>query len=139
MICRLVIITIIIVNSPNDFTSHYLITMACVVTDLIHQFLKPYGDRYLNLFDGAILHLAILVSFLLLVEFFDIFDSNLVIGTAYILVLLPLVSLVALKLLIHRKKIKTMIVYCSTHSNKVPCLRTTYPWFARPYYGRIGL
>jgi len=110
MICRLVIIIIIVVNSPNDFTTHYLIITACVIMALIHQLLKPYRDYYLNLFDGTILHLTILVSFLPLVEFFDSFDSNVVIGTAYVLVLLPLVGLITMKLLIHRKNLRKMII-----------------------------
>ena len=81
---------------------------------LIHQLLKPYAHHYLNLFDGAILQLTILVSFLSLVEFFDGFDSNLVVGTVYALVLLPLVGLIIMKLLIRRMKIRKMIVYCHT-------------------------
>ena len=113
MICQLVITVIIIVNSPNDFTTHYLIIIACVIIALTHLLLKPYRDNYLNLFDGAILHLTILVSFLPLVEFFDSFDLNVVIGTAYVLVLLPLVGLITMKLLIHRRDIRKMINYCS--------------------------
>ena len=114
MICRLVIIVIVIVNSPNDFTTHYLTIIACVVMDLVHQFSKPYANNSLNLFDGAILHQTILVSFLPLVEFFDSFNSTLVTGTMYVLVLLPLVSLITVKVLIHRENIKNMIIYCST-------------------------
>ena len=109
-ICRLVIIVIIIVTSPNDFTAHFLIITACAVMASLHQLLKPYADNILNLFDGAILHLTILVAFLPLVEFFDSFDTNLVTGTVYVLVLLPLVSLITIKLLIHRRK---LIIYCS--------------------------
>ena len=112
MICRLVIIIIIIINSSSDFIAHYLIITACVVINLIHQLLKPYADNNLNLFDGVILNLTILVSVLSLVEFFDSFDSNLVTGTVYALVLLPLVALITLKLLIHRRKIRKVIVYC---------------------------
>ena len=112
MICRLVIIVIIIFNSPNDFTTLYLIIIACVVTDLIHQLLRPYRDNSLNLFDGAVLHLTILVSFLPLVEFFDSLDPNLVTGTAYVSVLLPMVGLIAMKLVIHRRNIRKMIGYC---------------------------
>ena len=113
MICRLVITVIIIVNSPNDFTTHYLIIIACVIIALTHQILKPYRDKYLNLFDGAVLQLAILVSFLPLVEFFNSFDSNVVTGTAYVLVLLPLVGLITMKLLIHRSDIRKLLIYCS--------------------------
>ena len=112
MICRLVIIVIIIVNSPNDFTTLYLIIIACVVMTLTHQLLKPYRDDCLNLFDGAVLHLTILVSFLPLVEFFDSLDPNLVLGTVYVSVLLPLVGLITVKLVVHRRNIINMIDYC---------------------------
>ena len=114
MICRLVIIIIIIVNSPNDFTAHYFIITACVITALLHQHCKPYADNYLNFFDGNILHLTILISFLPLVEFFDSFDSNLITGTIYVLLLLPLMGLTIMKLWIHRNNIRMMIVYCNT-------------------------
>ena len=114
MICRLVIIIIVIANSPNDFTTHYLTIIACVVMALVHQFSKPYANNSLNLFDGAILHQTILVSFLPLVEFFDSFNSNLIIGTMYVLVLMPLITLITMKVLMHRESIKNMIIYCST-------------------------
>ena len=113
MICQLVIIVIVIVSSPNDFTTHYLIITACVIMALVHQFSKPYAYNSLNLFDGAILHQTILLSVLPLVEFFDSFNSTLVTGTMYVLVLLPLGSLIAIKILIHRGNIKNLIVYYS--------------------------
>ena len=113
MICRLVIIVIVIIHSPNDFISYYLIIIACIVLDFIHQLSKPYTNNHLNSFDGTILHLAILISFLPLVEFFDNFDLTLAVGIAYILVLLPLVGLIIMKLLTNRKNIKKMIVDCS--------------------------
>ena len=114
MICRLVMIIIIIVNSPNDFTAHYLIIIACVIMDLLHQHLRPYADNHLNMFDGDILHLTILVSFLPLVEFFDDFDANVLTATIYVLILLPLIGLIIMKLWMHRNNIKLMIAYCST-------------------------
>ena len=120
MICRLVIIAIVIVNSSSDFIAHYLIITVCVVMDLLHQLMKPYADKHLNLFDGAILHLTILVSALPLVEFFDSLDYSLISVTVYGLVLLPLVSLITMKLIIHRRKIKKLIIYCSS----VKCKRS---------------
>ena len=113
MICRLVIILIIIINSPNDFTAHYLITTTCIIIDLLHQLWRPYADNYLNLFDGVILHLTISVSFLPLVELFDSFSLNLISGTIYALVLLPLIGLITMKTWIHRYSIRTATVYCS--------------------------
>jgi len=126
MMCRLAIIAITIVHSSDNFIARYLIITACVIIDLIHQVLRPYTDNYLNLFDGAILHLIILVSVLPLVEFFNSFNPNLVTGAVYVLLLLPFTSLIGIKILIHRRKIKKMIVYCSTfkrrhlNDNEVP-------------------
>ena len=117
MICRLVIIIIVIVNSPNDFITYYFLIIACVVMALlVHQVSKPYASNYLHLFDRAVLQQKILVSFLPLVEFFASynFNSNLVTGAMYVLVLLPLVSLFTMKVLMHRENIRNMIVYCST-------------------------
>ena len=79
MICRLVIIIIIIANSTNDFIFRYLLIIASVIMDLIHQILRPYSNSLLNVLDGIILHLLVLVSVLPLVEFFNSFDSNLVV------------------------------------------------------------
>ena len=113
MICRLVIIIIIIISSPNDFTAHFLITTTCIIIAFLHQLWRPYTDENLNLFDGAILHLAISVSFLPLIELFDNFDLNLATGTIYISVLSPVMCLITMKLWIHKNNISTMIVYCS--------------------------
>ena len=118
MICRLGIIVIIIVNSPNDFITHYLIITVCVIIDLLHHHVRPYADNHLNLFDGDILHLTILVAVLPLVEFSDSFDLNLVMGTVLVLVLLPLVSLVAMTLWIYRTNIKIVINYFSSLKSK---------------------
>ena len=114
MICRLVIIVIIIVNSPNDFIAHYFIITTCILTALLHQLWKPYADHYLNLFDGVIVHLTISVSFLPLIELFDSYNLNLVTGTIFVLVLSPLMGLMTLKIWIYRNNIRAMIVYFST-------------------------
>ena len=113
MICRLVIIIFIIINSPNDFTVYYLITSTCIIIAFVHQLWRPYIDNNLNLFDGGILHLTISVSFLPLVELFDNFNLNLAKATIYILVLSPVICLITMKLWVHRNNISTMIVYCS--------------------------
>ena len=77
-------------------------------------------DNDLNLFDGTILQLIFLVSVLPLVELFDNYNLSLLSGTIYALILSPLISLITMKLWIHRNNIKIMIVYCST----VKCKRS---------------
>ena len=81
--------------------------------DFLHQLWRPYADNNINLFDGAILHLTILVSFIPLVELFDSFDLHLATATIYVLILSPLMGLITMKTWIHRNNIKMMIVYCS--------------------------
>ena len=112
MICRLVIITIVIVNSSNDFVFRYLLITACVTMDLIHQLLKPYSNSLLNDFDGTILHFLVLVSVLPLVEFFNNFDTNLFTGITFILLILPLLIFITMSLMINKEKIKKLPGYC---------------------------
>ena len=106
MICRLVIIIIIITAPSSDFIFQYLLIGACVVIALIHHIFKPYNEEYdlLNRFDGTILQLLVLISVLPLVEFFDAFNSNLITGIAFVLILLP--SVIFFIMLIVTKIIK---------------------------------
>ena len=119
MICRLVIITIVIANSSNDFVFRYLLITACVIMALIHQLLKPYSNSLLNDFDGTILHFLVLVSVLPLVEFFNNFDTNLFTGITMILVLLPLLIFITMSLMINKEKIKKLPRYCYIKCSKL--------------------
>ena len=106
MICRLVIITLIIANSSNeDFMVEYSLISVCVIIALVHLIIRPYANPVLNLFDGVILHIMILVTVLPFVRHYDNFGSDLVLALAYILVLLPLTIFIVMQLLIHREKI----------------------------------
>ena len=114
MICRLFIITIIIANSSNNFAFHYLLITTNVITTLIHQLLKPYSSSLLNDFDGTILHILVLVSVLPLVEFFNNFDTSLLAGITYILVILPLFLFITMSIMINKENIKRLPRYCYT-------------------------
>jgi len=113
MICRLVIITIIIANSSDDFIVRYLLITACVIMDLIHQIFKPYSNSLLNIFDGIILHFLVLVSVLPLVEFFDSFKTDLVVGIIFVIIILPSVIFTAMLLVINKRKVKKLLSKCS--------------------------
>ena len=113
MICRLAIITIILVDSSNDFIVRYSLITACIIMSLIHQILRPYSNNFLNVFDGAVLHLMVLVSVLPLVEFFDSFNKNVLVGIAFTFVALPLVSFIAMTVVINKANIKKMMRYCN--------------------------
>ena len=135
MICRLVIIIIIIANSSNDFIFQYLLITACVIVALVHHSLRPYSSSLLNVFDGVILHFLVLVSASPLVESFDNFSSNLLVGIMLVLVILPLLIFVAVSLMINKAKIKRLPGYCYTkcsqlrlrNYNEIPLNETEEP------------
>ena len=87
MICRLVIISIIIIFTSNDFTAQYLLITVCAVIVLVHLMIKPYISNVLNIFDAILLLLLVLTAILLLTDFTE---SNLVIQVTLLLLILPL-------------------------------------------------
>jgi len=113
MICRLVIIAIIIANSSDDFIARYLLITACVIMDLIHQIFRPYSNSLLNVFDGVILQFLVLVSVLPLVEFFDSFNTDLVVGIIFVIIILPSVIFIAMSLIINKRKVKKLLLKLS--------------------------
>ena len=112
MICRLIIITIIITNSSNEYVFQCLLASTCVMMDLTHQIFKPYSDSLLNNFDGVILHFLVLVSVLPLAEIHSSFNSNLAAGMIFIYVTLPLLIFITMSLIINKEKMKGLPGYC---------------------------
>ena len=114
MICRLVIIIIVIGNSSNGIILQYSLITACVIMALIHQIVKPYSSSLLNNFDGTILHFLVLVSALPLAEISSTnnFNSNMLMGVAIVLIILPLLIFVTVSLIINKEKIKSLPGYC---------------------------
>ena len=109
MICRLVIITIVIVNSSNDFVANYMLTIVSGVTALIHQIMKPYNSEILNKFDGIILQLIVFITALTL--FSDDFNSRLAISLAYIFIFFPLLSFIAMALFLRKDHFRKLITH----------------------------
>ena len=114
MICRLVIITIVIANSSNDFVANYMLIVTCGIIALIHLIIKPYNIGILNTLDGIILQLIIFAAALPL---FDAFDSPLVITVAFVLIILPLLKFLAI-LIFHNKDVLKKIIICFTFRKK---------------------
>ena len=108
MICRLVIITIVIVNSSNEFIAKYVLVVVCGIVDLIHAMVKPFNKEILNKFDGIILHLIIFVTALPLAG-----DSNspLLVTTDFLLATLPLLIFIAMTLFLHKDNLKKVIIH----------------------------
>ena len=108
MICRLIIISIIIANLSEAFISRYLLITATTIMALIHLLVRPYADNILNISDGAVLQLLILIAVLPLFEYFDTFDSSLVIGIAFVLVIVPLVQFIVMKVFTSKQTLKAI-------------------------------
>ena len=107
MICRLVIITIIVIaGSSNDYVADYLLIIACGIIDLIHVTVKPYNKEILNKLDEITLHLIILVAALRLL---DDFGSPFVITLAIVLFILPLLNFMALTLFLNKDGLKKLV------------------------------
>ena len=111
MICRLLIITIILINSSNSLVFQYLLITTCVVMAIIHQLFMPYSNDFLNKFDGLILQFLVLVSALPLTELHNNFDYSLAVGVTFILVILPFLIFFTISVMINRENIKKLITH----------------------------
>ena len=107
MICRLVIISIIIVFTSNDFTARYLLITVCAVIVLVHLMIKPYNSNILNIFDAILLLLLVLATVLLLI---DVTASNLAIQVTFLLLTLPIIIVGVVCLLAHKYNIKRLLI-----------------------------
>ena len=108
MICRLIVISIIIANLSDAFIAQYLLITATTIMALIHLLLRPYVDNTLNMSDGAILQLMVLVTVLPLFEYFDTYDSTLVMAIIFVLVILPLIQFIVIKLITSKQTLKAI-------------------------------
>ena len=107
MICRLVIISIIIVFTSNDSTARYLLITVCAVIVLVHLMIKPYYSNILNMFDAILLLLSVLVTVSLLIDFTG---SNLAIQVTLLLLMLPLMVVGVVCLLAYKSNIKKLLI-----------------------------
>jgi len=106
MICRLVIIVIIIsIPSSNDL-SQFLLIFSTVMLAFVPISLKPYDHKILNIFDGLMLRLMVLVTLIPLAENVS---QQLSTATIIIVMILPLILFIALELIVHKETIKTAV------------------------------
>ena len=112
MICRLVIVTIILINSFNDLLFRYLLIAICILIAIIHQLFRPYSSSLLNKFDGFILQFLALVSAPPLAKFQDNFNSSLVVVMMFVLVVLPSLIFITISLMLNKEKIENLLAYC---------------------------
>ena len=111
MICRVLIITIVIINSFNDFITNYVLIIVSGVIGLMHLLIKPYNSKILNKVDGIVLQL---ISFITVLPLFDDSNSPLVITITFILVILPLFNFIVMMIVLHKDDLKKVAAYFSS-------------------------
>jgi len=109
MSCRLVIILIVVVNSSNQNTTQHLLITVNATLALVHMTLRPYASNLLNIFDGLILQLMIVVSMLPLV---DNINQDLLVSFILILILLPIGAFLMMEIYMYKRKIKEVVRNC---------------------------
>ena len=124
MICRIVIIILIIARISDLLITQYLLISACALMEFIHLMVRPYVSIFYNIFDGAILQLIVIMSVLPIVEFVDNYHTTLVIVTAYVLIILPFTSFIAINLWIRKTKVQdaTKKIQYAIKSFSMKCL-----------------
>ena len=79
--------------------------------DLTHQIIKPYSNPLLNIFDGVMLHILVLVSSLPLADFHKNIDSILIVGMTFVLAMSPSMIFIIMLLMINKENIKKLPGY----------------------------
>jgi len=124
MICRLIIILIVITAPSNTEISHYLLIISSALLAFIYMILKPYKFNVLNMFDGFLLQLMIVVS---MVPLIDSYDRDFLLTFMVVLVVVPLTTFLTMEIFLYKKAIMKITTYCvppkpnTTHdNNEVP-------------------
>ena len=94
MICRLIILMIVIADTSTVF----FLVITTTVQALVHLIIRPYSSKVLNICDGVILQLMIIVLTLVIVD-----SSDLTLAVVLILLILPLVTFTIMELMVYRE------------------------------------
>ena len=113
MICRIVIVILVTLKISDDFTTRYLLLLACALIAIIHLTVWPYVETFHNIFDGAILQFIVILSFLPMIDLVDNYDEIFPLVMVYLLTALPLASFITIKMWVNRHKIHNTFKYCS--------------------------
>jgi len=111
LICRVVLLTILIVVPSKDFPSQHILIVSCTIITGIHLTAQPYKHECLNKLDTFMLLFLMLVTIL---SGFEDADSGVVINLSFVLIFLPLILFMTMMLLMHKNKIKKMFIQFKT-------------------------
>ena len=99
-------VTVVAISLTSNYvTSQFLLVSASTILALIQLIMKPYQSNILNIFNGFVLQLIILVSMTPLI---DSVAQDLLPSITFILILLPLIAFPVMELYIHKHSIKKM-------------------------------
>ena len=96
LICRQLIVVMILVVGNNNTTTAFYLLIICLVIATIHVSVRPYKNKLMNLFDGFILQLMVIV---VAISAFDFLQSVMT-ELCVVLVLFPLPLLCVAALII---------------------------------------
>ena len=125
MIFRLIILTIIVINSTNVFVTLYLLLVSCSLMMFIHIAVRPYVSSALNLFDSFMILNMILVISLLIIETYRGFQSSATLAIAIILIIMPLLAFIVMVTYLHITNIKKLACYI-IHATRKPIKSANY-------------
>ena len=110
------IIVIAISTSPNELLAQYILTSIRIVMASVHIMIKPYDHKYLNVFDGLVLQIIVLVVVL---PVFESSNSDLVMTFTFVLIMFPLVTFVVFIILNCKGNIKKSLqcYFCKNSVN----------------------
>ena len=112
MIFRLIILTIIVINSTNIFVTLYLLQIFSSLMMFIHTIVRPYSNYILNMFDSFVLLIISLIITLLIIETYHGFPTSTTIGISFALLILPVIVFFGMVAYLQREHVKKFIVYC---------------------------
>ncbi|XP_065893433.1 uncharacterized protein [Dysidea avara] len=124
IICRLLIISITIINSSNNNATQILLHITTILVALIHITIKPYESKLLNILDGVVLTAMIFVSFTF---FIDSLGTGVQTSVIIFLVVVPLVAFVAMELVLYKEDIKKILTHFKPKPATTDCNDNNVP------------
>ena len=106
------ILGILAINQSNPFIALYSLQIICLIMILIHVTVRPYSNNVVNFFDSFMLLSLVLLITLQIIETYRGFATNITMGIAITLVILPLFVFLLIIVYLHVNDIKKLLTYC---------------------------
>jgi len=87
LICRQVIMLIVLLGNSNYDSMLFYLLLTCLIIATVHMWLRPYKNKFLNIFDGLLLQLMVVAVIISSFDFLQFATTEL----AVVLVIFPLI------------------------------------------------